>query len=196
MAISRIIDPHSVLSDRSATSLTNFMDLLSHMTGSPPNDLLLFMSNTTIDFLSEIEPSYEFRPGFGYQNHMHAFSGLVGSDLYLNRTSRGPGATFEGVLHYDGEGAVRTSRYGAYNRREKKGMKTTGWYALYSVWLEWAAPAGSVAANAEDLEKYLGFVFKQRINGKGERVLSENAFRNAFAPHNPYIVDYSIKCFQ
>ncbi|KAI8810279.1 beta-lactamase/transpeptidase-like protein [Cladochytrium replicatum] len=205
------------LSDPSATSLTNFIDLLSHRTGLPRNDLLLFMTNTTIDFLdtklSEIEPAYEFRSGFGYQNFMHALAGLIGSDLYLNRTSRGPGATFEGwynmmekeffkplgMEHTTGDvrkWMVDELRANAapVELDPNTGIpkKVTGWLdPLYSIWLEWASPAGSVTTNVEDLGKYLRFVLKQGINEKGERILSENAFRNAFAPHNSYSADYS-----
>ncbi|KAI8813420.1 hypothetical protein BJ742DRAFT_483618 [Cladochytrium replicatum] len=70
--------------------------------------------------------------------------------------------------------------------------KTTGWLdPLYSTWLECDAHASGVTTNVQDLGKNLSFVLKQGINEKGERILSENAFRNALAPDNSYSANYS-----
>ncbi|KAI8800220.1 beta-lactamase/transpeptidase-like protein [Cladochytrium replicatum] len=208
--------PSFSLNDSAATNLVSLVDLLSHRTGLPTSDLLLFLSNTTIEMfdkrLASWELSYEFRSGYAYQNFMHMLAGLVASDVYYNTTTSGPTANYDnwynmmkkelfeplGMKHTTGN----IKEWMADDLRSSAAKvdvdpttgipnKSKGWLdPLYSIWLYWGAPAGSVTSNVDDLAKYLRFVLKLGQKEDGTRILSESAFRNAFAPHNTYMTSF------
>jgi CubicO group peptidase (beta-lactamase class C family) len=62
-----------------------FVDLLTHRTGMPRNDVLIFQNRSLSDAVQkaqQAQASFEFRTGYEYNNHMFALSGIALNYLY------------------------------------------------------------------------------------------------------------------
>ncbi|KAI8804475.1 beta-lactamase/transpeptidase-like protein [Cladochytrium replicatum] len=208
--------PSVRFNDSTTTLNANFVDLLSHQTGLPRADLAIEMFNNTGDFLDNhvryLEPSYKFRDGAEYQNHMHALAGLVASDVYQCNQAKRPTSDCKTNDFKNWYAMMKAELFDPLNM-----TRTTGDLGLWmedelrsdsasssvdtatgipilefswddpmvSVDFSWVAPAEAVSTNAEDLVKYLKFLLKKGASENGTQVLSPEAFSNSFVVHNP-----------
>ncbi|KAI8873918.1 beta-lactamase/transpeptidase-like protein [Ramicandelaber brevisporus] len=184
--------PQFRLKDPVASVQCRFEDAMSHRTGLPRHDMLMFFYkndtlNTFLGRLTHLEPHTEFRSNMEYSNHMWAVTGHAAA------AALGDGVTYEAALKariFDKVG-MKTALLGLKHLPQSKNKVPHGYFmepnpdgTNYTLTqypgyedIGIGAPAAMVLATANDAAAYLRMMLGKGLAQDGKtRVLSEATY--------------------
>lgn len=188
----KVVDylPYFELYDPWVTQHMNIEDLLAHRSGLKTfsGDLLWHASTHSMEEVVKrakfLEPEFEFRDGFGYQNIMFIAAGLV-----LEKVSGKSWAEFVQERILDPLEMNRTltssSKVGEYDNVAIPHSGQPG-ENIPIPYINWdnMAPAGALVSNAEDLCRWMTLQLNRGINGS-DTLFTEDRWREMWTVHNP-----------
>ncbi|KAI9337308.1 beta-lactamase/transpeptidase-like protein [Obelidium mucronatum] len=180
--------------DPVANEQANLIDLMSHRTGLPRHDILMFVWTTAQEILSRIkylQPSQGFREKWQYNNHMFNLAGQIAANV--SGLSGGWQALVkERVFQPIGMVASLTDPRDLPNSKDhSRGFNAPliGYGSAVVVpyddtfWTESTMPAGSIMSNINELTRWVSLINNQGLLANGTRLISSEQFRTIMTPH-------------
>lgn len=185
--------PWFELYDPWVTQQMNIEDLLTHRSGlgTFSGDLLWHASTLSMEEVvrsaKHLEPDFEFRNGYGYQNIMYVTAGLILEKVsgktwgeFVNERILKPldmNRTFTSVSQIPGNKNVAIPHSGQPG--ENIPIPYINWDNM--------APAGALVSNTEDLCKWITLQLNRGVH-EGDTLFTEARWREMWTDQNPMMV--------
>ncbi|KAJ3282363.1 hypothetical protein HDU79_009992 [Rhizoclosmatium sp. JEL0117] len=170
----------------------NFIDILSHRTGLPRYEMLLFSNSDEYELLSKLahlEPSAEFRERYQYNNHMFTLAGVIAGNV------SGLG-TWNSVIEtkilkpLGMDDTITQPENMKDTKNHARGFSLTGgileqldWST--SEWMNASKGAGAIVSNIRDFAKWAALINRKGKLENGNDLISATQFAMLTTPHMP-----------
>ncbi len=181
--------PYFKMQDPDTDKNMTIRDLLTHSSGLNRTDIAMITGKLNrqelIRVAGEAKPIGKLREKFGYQNLMYTAAGEVVAvaqkqpweKFIPERIFKPLGMTNSNMSIAEMEKAKDRSFGYSYNFDTKETQKLP--YRSIDV----VAPAGSINSSANDMAKWLKFIFSGGTTSDGKRLVSEKSFEDWLKPH-------------
>ncbi|KAJ3029174.1 UNVERIFIED_CONTAM: hypothetical protein HDU68_012857 [Siphonaria sp. JEL0065] len=178
--------------DKTTNQQANLIDIMSHRTGLPRHDLLMFLWETSDEILARLQylqPSEPFREKWQYNNHMFNLAGEIAGNvsglgwelLVKERVLKPLGMESTLTDPYDLPKSKDHAR--GYNTQLGFGGLPTIVPYDHTFWTTASKPAGSIMSSINDLVLWVSLINNQGVLSNGTRLISQEQFGILTSPH-------------
>jgi len=177
--------PDFRMHDEFATLRINSIDILSHQSGLPRHDLAWYASGRSraelYNALNYLEPTYDIRTQFQYQNLMYMLAGVLIEQRTGQSWEEFTGQRIFGPLEMKNSNFSVVDMNSSPDASLAYAVKDNEVFKIPYHNIDAMGPAGSINSTSDDMAKWLKFLLNEGKIGDNE-ILSSSTIKKTFEP--------------